>query len=80
MHSPAYHQLFAGKYGDFFHENEIGTYNSINELGTKIENLKLNSKKINEYGKAGKNKYFKLFNNVKISKEIILLRNREVRF
>ena len=59
------------KYGDFFHENEIGTYNSINELGTKIENLKLNPKKINEYGKAGKNKYFKLFNNVKISKEII---------
>ena len=38
---------------------------------TKIENLKLNPKKINEYGKAGKNKYFKLFNNVKISKEII---------
>jgi len=59
------------KYGDFFDENEIGTYNSIDELGKKIENLKLNPKKINDYGKAGKNKYFKLFNNVKISKEII---------
>ena len=56
------------KYGDFFHENEIGTYNSIDDLGTKIENLKLNPKRINEYGKAGKNKYFKLFNNIKISK------------
>ena len=59
------------KYSDFFHENEIGTYNSIDDLGTKIENLKLNPKRIDEYGKAGKNKYFKLFNNVKISKEII---------
>ena len=59
------------KYGDFFNENEIGTYNSIDELGKKIENLKLNPKKIDEYSKAGKNKYFKLFNNIKISKEII---------
>ena len=59
------------KYGDFFNENEIGTYNSIDELGKKIENLKLNPKKINDYGKAGKSKYFKLFNNIKISKEII---------
>jgi hypothetical protein len=59
------------KYGDFFNENEIGTYNSIDELGKKIENLKLNPKKINDYGKAGKNKYFKLFNNIKISNEII---------
>jgi len=59
------------KYSDFFNENEIGTYNSIAELGKKIENLKLTPKKINEYGKAGKSKYFKLFNNTKISKEII---------
>ena len=59
------------KYSDFFNENEIGTYNSIEELGKKIENLKLNPKKINAFGKAGKKKYFKLFNNIKISKEII---------
>ena len=59
------------KYSDFFNESEIGTYSSIDDLGKKIENLKLNPKKINDYGKAGKNKYFKLFNNVKITKEII---------
>tara|TARA_Y100000590_G_scaffold469161_1_gene655234 strand:- start:2744 stop:4828 length:2085 start_codon:yes stop_codon:yes gene_type:complete len=59
------------KFGDFFNENEIGTYDSINELGNKIENLKSNPRKINEYGKAGKNKYFKLFNNIKITNEII---------
>jgi len=59
------------KYSDFFNENEIGTYNSIDELGEKIENLKSNPKKINDFGEAGKKKYFKLFNNVKITKEII---------
>ena len=58
-------------YSDFFNENELGTYNSVDELGKKIEYLKSNPKKINEYGKAGKKKYFKLFNNTKISKDII---------
>ena len=59
------------RYSDFFNENEIGTYNSVEELGSKIENLKLNPKKINQYGKDGKIKYFKLFNNLKITNEII---------
>ena len=59
------------KYAEFFNENEMGTYNSIDELGKKIEYLKSKPKKIDEYGKAGKIKYFKLFNNIKISKEII---------
>ena len=59
------------KFNDFFNENEVGTYSNINELGDKIENLLLNEKKINEYSKNGKVKYFKLFNNKKITKEII---------
>ena len=59
------------KFNDFFNENEVGTYSNVNELGDKIENLLSNEKKINEYSKNGKVKYFKLFNNKKITKEII---------
>ena len=59
------------KYKDFFNENEVGTYNNINDLGNKIENLKSNLNKINQYGKLGRKKYFKLFNNKIITKKII---------
>ena len=38
---------------------------------TQIEKLLSNPKKINAYAKNGKRKYFELFNNKKISKEII---------
>jgi len=59
------------KFNDFFDENEVGSYKSEDDLGNKIENLLSSEKKIDTYGKNGKKKYFKLFNNVKISKEII---------
>ncbi len=59
------------KFSDFFNENEVGTYKNVNDLGNKIEKLLINPKKINEYSKNGKIKYFKLFNNKKITKNII---------
>ena len=59
------------KFTDFFNENEVGSYSNINELGNKIENLLSNEKKLYEYSKNGKNKYFKLFNNKIISKNIV---------
>ena len=59
------------KFSDFFYENEMGFYKDNNDLGNKLEKLLSNPKKINNYSKNGKKKYFKLFNNVKISKEII---------
>ena len=59
------------KYSDFFDDNEMGFYSSINELGTKIENLLKDPIKINKFAKNGAKKYFQLFNNKLITKNII---------
>ena len=59
------------KFDDFFNENEVGSYKNISDLGNKIEYFLKNPKKIDEYGRNGKEKYFKLFNNKKITKEIL---------
>ena len=56
---------------DFFNENEVGSYKDLDDLGSKIEKLKSKPNLVNKYGKAGRDKYFKLFNTKKISKEII---------
>ena len=56
---------------DFFNENEVGSYKDLNDLGNKIEKLKSKPNLINKYGKAGRDKYFQLFNTKKISKNII---------
>ena len=50
---------------------EAGFYKNVKDLGNKIEYLLKYPKKINEYGKRGKEKYFKLFNNKIITKKII---------
>ena len=59
------------KFNDFFDDNEVGFYKDVKDLGNKIEYLLKYPKKINEYGKRGKEKYFKLFNNKIITKKII---------
>ena len=59
------------KFSDFFDENEMGFYKNINDLGKKIEILLSNPKKLQKFGRLGKKKYFELFNNKKIAKEII---------
>ena len=59
------------KFNEIFDEDEVGTYNTFDDLGSKIEFLLLNEKKINQYGKNGKMKYFKLFNNKIVSNNII---------
>ncbi len=59
------------KFSDFFDENEMGFYKNINDLGKKIEILLSNPKKLQKFGRLGKKKYFELFNNKKIVKEII---------
>ena len=56
---------------DFFNENEVGSYKNLNDLGNKVEKLKSKPNLINKYGKAGRDKYFKLFNTKKITKNII---------
>jgi len=56
---------------DFFNKDEIITYNSINDLSDKIIYYKKNDKERISIAKKGKQKYFKLFNELKITKYII---------
>ena len=59
------------KYSDFFNDDEMGFYSSIDDLGYKIEYLLRYPDRINRYAKNGAKKYFKLFNNSLITKNII---------
>ena len=55
----------------FFNKNEIISYNSIDDLASKIKFYKKNDKLRKTIAKNGKDKYFKLFNETRISKYII---------
>ena len=56
---------------DFFNNNEIIFYSSINDLSEKIKFYKKNEKSRVNIAKNGKKKYFKLFNELKTTKYII---------
>ena len=56
---------------NFFNSNEIVSYNDIDDLANKIKFYKRNDKKRAKIAKKGKEKYFRLFNETKISKFII---------
>ena len=55
----------------FFSNKEIVFYNNINDLSDKIKFYAKNDKQRIEIAKNGKKKYFKLFNEKRISKYII---------
>ena len=59
------------KMDNFFNSNEIISYNSIDDLASKIKFYKNNNKLREKIAKQGKEKYFKLFNETKISKYIV---------
>ena len=59
------------KMSDFFNSNEMVSYNHIDELADKIRFYKKNDKSRIKIAQKGKEKYFKLFNEVKIAKYII---------
>ncbi len=59
------------KMSNFFNSNEIVSYDHIDDLAEKIKFYKENDKSRIKIAKKGKEKYFKLFNEVKISKYII---------
>ncbi len=63
---------------DFFNKKEIIFYSSIDDLSDKIKFYSKNDKIRSKIAKNGKTKYFKLFNESKISKYItdILLGNK----
>ena len=56
---------------DFFNKTEIVFYSTINDLSDKIKFYSKNDKIRSKIAKNGKSKYFKLFNETKISKYII---------
>ena len=56
---------------NFFSSKEIVTYNDIDDLADKIKFYKKKDKSRIKIAKKGKSKYFKLFNETKISKYII---------
>ena len=56
---------------DIFSKNEIVFYNNLEDLSEKIIFYKNNHKLRNKIAKKGKQKYFKLFNETKISKYIL---------
>tara|TARA_B100001059_G_C17650954_1_gene484403 strand:- start:410 stop:901 length:492 start_codon:yes stop_codon:yes gene_type:complete len=56
---------------DFFNKNEIIFYNNIDDLADKIKFYKKNEKERVRIARNGKKKYFKMFNEQKITKYII---------
>ncbi len=56
---------------DFFNKNEIIFYNNIDDLADKIKFYKKNENERIRIAKNGKKKYFKMFNEQKITKFII---------
>ena len=56
---------------DFFNKNEIIFYKNINDLSDKIKFYVKNDKLRKNIAKNGKKKYFKLFNETKITKYFI---------
>ena len=56
---------------DFFNKNEIIFYKDINDLADKIRFYSINNKIRQKIARSGQKKYFKLFNECKISKYFI---------
>jgi hypothetical protein len=56
---------------DFFNKNEIVFYNTIQDLSDKIKFYSINDKIRKKIAYNGKKKYFKLFNETKITKFFI---------
>jgi len=59
------------RFSDFLNKNEIVTYKNIKDLGKKIIKFSQNDKLRRKIAKNGRNKYFKHFNSLIISKYII---------
>jgi hypothetical protein len=57
--------------GDFFNKNEMIFYRSISDLSDKVKFYSKNDKIRKQISMNGKKKYFKLFNETRISKYII---------
>lgn len=59
------------KFYDFFNEDEVGFYKNENDLLNKLDKILSNEKNLKKFSENGKKKYFKLFDNKIIAKNII---------
>ena len=59
------------QFNDFFDKNEMVFYNDIDDLSDKIKFYSINDKLRKKIAYNGKKKYFKLFNETKITKFFI---------
>ena len=59
------------KMDDFFNSKEIISYNNKDDLADKIKFYSANDKLRKKIAENGKKKYFKLFNEIKITKYFI---------
>ena len=57
--------------GDFFNKNEMIFYDNINDLSDKIKFYSTNDKLRKKIAENGKKKYFKLFNEIRITKYFV---------
>jgi glycosyltransferase involved in cell wall biosynthesis len=57
--------------GDFFNKNEMIFYDNINDLSDKIRFYSTNDKLRKKIAENGKKKYFKLFNEIRITKYFV---------
>ena len=59
------------KFNHFFNNHEIVFYNNKNDLSDKIKYYKNNQKERKKIAYNGQKKYFKLFNEIEVSKYIV---------
>ena len=57
---------------DFFNDDEVGFYKNENDLINKLDKIVSNERNLKKFSENGKRKYFELFDNKIIAKNIIL--------
>ena len=59
------------QYGDFFKDDELIFYKTIEDLAEKIKKFKKDNYKLKNIARKGHNKYHKFFNSTKVANYII---------
>jgi hypothetical protein len=60
------------QFNDFFNDDEVGFYKNENDLLNKLDKILSNERNLKKFSENGKRKYFQLFDNKIVTKNIIL--------
>ena len=60
------------QFNDFFNDDEVGFYKNENDLINKLDKILSNERNLKKFSQNGKRKYFQLFDNKIVTKNIIL--------